>query len=115
MILILVGGKMSKIYVPTDYLNKPCYVVNNDYIRVYNSINNNYNVVYDIYFNNDYMIRESTASYSSSTRCDNINTYTDDIYYRTDFYKILLIFIIFAYICYWLPWKILCRLFRRFN
>lgn len=107
---------MSKIYVPTEYLNKPCYVVNNDYIRVYNTINNNnYNVVYDIYFKNDYMIKESTANYSSSTRCDFINTYTDDIYYRYDFDKIILIFLFVVVFCVGPPIKIFFRLFRRFR
>jgi len=105
---------MSKIYLPTAYLNKPCYVINANYIRVYNTINTNQtNVIYDIYINQDYMVKQGTASYSSTTVCDNLNTYTDDVYYRTDIDKILVIFIIFCIVCILLPLKIFSRLFKR--
>lgn len=104
---------MSKIYVPSEYLNKPCYQVNNNYIRVFETTNRSDNTVYDIYVNQDYQVRRNTASYSSSTYCDNINTYTDEIYYRTDFDKILIIFIILCFICFGFPIKLFRRLFRR--
>lgn len=105
---------MSKIYLPTEYLNKPCYTVNNGYIRVYESINNNYsNTVYDIYVNQDYMIREGTASYSTNTICVNSNNFTDNVFYRTDFDKILVIFFILLIICFYFPYRIISRLFGR--
>lgn len=106
---------MSKIYLPTEYLNKPCYVINNGYIRVYNSTNSSNNTVYDIYINQDYMVRRTTAGYSSSTMCDTSNTYTDDIYYRTDFDKIIVIFLCLCVFCFLFPLKIFFRFFRRFN
>lgn len=107
---------MSKIYLPTEYLNKPCYVINADYIRVYNTVyTNQNNVVYDIYIKQDYMIRQTTATYTSNTLCDRFNTYTDDFYYRTDIDKILIVFLILAFCCLWLPFKLFMRLFRRFT
>lgn len=107
---------MAKIYVPSEYLNKPCYQVNANYIRVFETTYNNIsNVVYDIYINQDYQVKRGNATYNSNTVCDNINTYTDNIYYRMDFVYILIIFFIMSFICFWIPWKIFCRLFRRFN
>lgn len=103
------------IYLPTEYLNKPCYVVNNGYIRVYDTIRTNQpNVVYDIYINQDYMVKKGIANYSSSTLCDTLNTYTDDVYYRTDLDSILIIFLIMCIFCFLIPIKVFTRLFRRF-
>lgn len=106
---------MAKIYVPTQYLNKPCYQVNQNYIRVYATTHNSNNTVYDIYVNQDYQVRRSTSGYSSSTYCDNINTYTDEIYYRVDFPQIILMFFLLVVICFYTPWKILLRMFRRWQ
>lgn len=104
------------IYLPTEYLNKPCYIINNGYIRVYETTNNNQsNVVHDIYINQDYMVKKGTANYSSNTVCDKINTYTDSIYYRTDFDSILIILLIMSIFCFLIPLKIFIRLFRRFQ
>ncbi len=104
---------MAKIYLPTEYLNKPCYVINNGYIRVYNTTHNSNNIVYDIYINQDYQVRRTTSGYSSSTQCDTMNQYTDDIYYRTDFDRILVIFLILCIFCILIPLKLFLRLFRR--
>lgn len=104
------------IYIPTEYLNKPCYVINNGYIRVYDTINTNQsNIVYDIYINQDYMVRQTTANYSYNTLCDRLNTYTDSVYYRVDFVNILIMLTIFCIFCFVLPLKIFVRLFRRFQ
>lgn len=107
---------MAKIYLPTEYLNKSCYQVNANYIRVFETTHNNSsNTVYDIYINQDYQVRQGTANYSSSTVCDRINTYTDEIYYRTDMPQILLMFIIFCMIMFILPLKVFLRMFRRWQ
>ena len=106
---------MSKIYLPKEYMNKPCYVVNNGYIRVYNTINQNYsNVVYDVYINQDYMVKQGTASYSSNTQCDRLNEYTDNFYYRLDIDKVLIIFLILVLVVVGGPLKIFLRFFKRF-
>lgn len=82
---------MAKIYVPSQYINKPCYVINNGYIRVYDTINTNIqNNITDIYINQDYMLKKGTASYSTYTLCDDFNTYTNDYVYRVDFANILI-------------------------
>lgn len=103
-----------KIYLPTDYLNKPCYVINNGYIRVYNTVNTEErNIVYDIYVNQNYMVKKSSASYSSNTVCDTTNTYTDDVYYRNDFDSILIIFLILSIFCFYIPLKLFSSIYKR--
>lgn len=104
---------MAKVYLPTEYLNKPCYVVNNDYIRVYESTNDRDNIVYDVYFKNNYLIRQGSSNFSYSTQCDNINSYTDSIYYRYDFDKIVVIFFIILILCFYFPYRIISRIFGR--
>lgn len=105
---------MSKIYVPSEYLNKPCYVINNDYIRVYNTVNTTgNNVIYDIYINNDYMIKQGTASYSANTQCDRLNTYTDDVFYRVDIADILIITFLFIIMCSLSVWMLVRAFIRR--
>lgn len=106
---------MSKIYLPAEYLNKPCYVINNGYIRAYETINARDNVVYDIYVNQDYMVKQSTASYSDYTVCDTSNTYTSNILYRVDFMNILVCIIILLFFSIGIPFKLLTRFFRRFR
>lgn len=107
---------LSKIYLPTEYLNKPCYVINNGYIRVYETISNSYsNKVYDVYINQDYMVKQTTANFSSNTVCDNLNEYTDNFYYRVDIDKVLVIFLILVIVVVICPTKIVLRFFKRFS
>ena len=102
---------MSKIYLPTEYVNSPCKVINNGYIRVYtNSSLTNY---VDIYINQDYMIREGYNSYGYSGTCDSLNTYTDNFYYRTDLPDILLMFTIFVLFGIYLPFRIIRRFYKK--
>lgn len=104
---------MAKIYLPTSYVNMPCKVINNGYIRVYS--NDNLTNYYDIYINQDYMVKSGSTNYSQNVVCDTTNNYTDEIYYRTDFDKILIILIIVAIFVILIPLKIVLRLFRRFR
>lgn len=105
---------MSKIYLPTEYINMPCYQINNGYIRAFKTTNNNsYNVVYDIYVNQNYQVKQTSANFSSSTVCDSLNVYTDSVYYRNDFDKILVIFFILLIICFYFPYRIISRIFGR--
>jgi len=105
---------MSKIYLPTEYLNKPCYVINNDYIRVYDTVNHNQqNKVYDIYVNQDYMTKISNANYSSNTVCDTFNTYTDDWFYRIDLFDILGCIFILSIFLIIIPCQMLFQFFKR--
>lgn len=105
---------MAKIYLPTEFLNKPCYQINNGYIRVFDSTRyNQQNVVYDVYVNQNYQVKQSYSNFSSSTQCDAFNTFTDDVYYRNDFDKILVIFVILVLVIFIFPYSILSRLWRK--
>ena len=102
---------MSKIYLPSEYINSPCKVINNGYIRVYTNTGlNNY---VDIYINQDYMIKEGYTNYGYSGQSDSLNTYTDNFYYRTDFPDILLMFSIFVLFGMYLPFRIIRRLYKK--
>lgn len=97
------------IYVPSEYKDN-CNVVYNDYIRSYT--NSNRTQWTDIYINQDYMLKDGNTNYSQNVVCDTKNTYTDDIYYRVDFDKILIIFILLVLVCIITPYKIFRRLWR---
>lgn len=104
---------MSKIYLPSEYVNSSCKVINNGYIRVYT--NNSLTNYVDIYINQDYMIREGYNSYGYSGTCDSLNTYTDNFYYRTDFPDILLMFTIFVLFGIYLPFRIIRRFYKKWK
>lgn len=102
---------MSKIYLPSEYVNSSCKVINNGYIRAYT--NSNLTNYVDIYVNQDYMIREGYNSYGYSGQCDTINTYTDDFYYRVDFPDILFMLLVFVLFCIYLPFRIIRRFYKK--
>lgn len=102
---------MAKIYLPTDLVNKDCKVINNDYIRVYN--NNSYNSWTDVYFKSGYYLKSGQTTYSSTVTCDNLNTYTDNIFYRYDISSTLIIFYIIVIVCFYFPFRIFGRAFGR--
>lgn len=91
---------MAKIYLPTEYVDYSCKVVNNGYIRVYT--NNNNTEWTDVYINQDYQLKEGYSTYSQNVNCDNVNSYTDNIWYRTDIDKIMLVFFAFFFIFWYL-------------
>lgn len=70
------------IYLPDEYLNKSCYVINNGYIRVYE---NNLKDYTDIYVNQDYMSKKGYSNTSYTGLCDNFSTFTSQYSYRVDF------------------------------
>lgn len=102
---------MAKIYIPSDYLDYNCKVVYNDYIRVYTNTNNTSWT--DIYFKSDYYLKSGQSTYPNNVSCDSINTYTDNIYYRYDFDKSVVMFFIFAIVLIYFPFRIFCRAFGR--
>lgn len=102
---------MATIYIPSDYINN-CNVVYSNYIRSYT--NNNYTQWVDIYFTQDYMLKPGYSNYGQSgVQCDQLNTYTTDIWYRYDIDKILTIFIILFVIILVIPYKVFSRFFGR--
>ena len=108
------------IYVPNKE-NYKCFVVQNEeVIRAYVNIPNyNTNVSYrDFYIRSDYIFRDGVQQFSNYTTlptCLDNSIVTDSFYYRVDFDKILVIFIILAIVCFIVPLKIFLRLFRRFQ
>lgn len=68
------------IYLPSEYIDN-CNVVYTNYIRSYT--NSNKTSYVDIYINQDYMLKEGSSQYApTNVVCDNLNTYTDNIYYK---------------------------------
>lgn len=104
---------MAKIYLPSDLVNKDCKVVYNDYIRVFT--NNSYSQWVDIFFKNDYILKNGSSNYPQTVVCDNLNTYTNDFYYRYDFDKIIIMFFIFIIICIWFPYKLISRILGKWG
>lgn len=103
---------MSKIYLPTEYVNKSCKVVNNDYIRVFD--NNSYTSWTDVYFKNGYYLKAGYSQYGqNNVACDSLNTFTDNIFYRYDTSDSLIIFFIISLVCFYFPFKIFSRAFGR--
>ena len=107
------------IYVPD--INYKCYVVQSEgVIRAYEEIPQyNTQVNYrDYYINSSYIYKDgyqSFGAYSTIPTCLDTSVLTNDFYYRLDLDSILIIFTIFVIFCICLPFKILFRLFRRFN
>lgn len=112
------------IYVPD--LSYKCYVViNSDTIRAYDQkpynpgYNQNISISYrDYYFNSNYLYQDGQQQFSNYTTvptCLDGNALTDSVYYRNDFDSILVIFLILAIVCVYLPLKIVMRFFKRFQ
>lgn len=108
------------IYVPEKEKYK-CYVVQSEgVIRAYETQpRTNSNLSYrDYYVSSNYLYRDGVQSFSQYATlpiCIDMNEITSSVYYRNDFANILIIFIILSLVCFYAPWKILCRMFRRFN
>lgn len=107
------------IFVPESTTYNKCYVVQSEgVIRGYDrvpSYNSSYNYR-DYYINSSYTFRDGTgtwSSYSTLPICIDNDIITNDFYYRLDFYKILIMFIIFSFFCFYIPIKIFSKLFRR--
>lgn len=98
------------IYVPTEFLNSNCFVINNGYIRAYT--NNDLTEYTDIFINQDYMLKTGTSE-SYTGLCDYTSNFTDDFYYRVDIDKILIIVLIVSLFGLYLPYKIFMKLFHR--
>ena len=112
------------LYVPD--LSYECYVVQNaTTIRAYKTkpynpgYNQSISIDYrDYYFTANYLYLDGTQQFSSFTTlpaCLDKSMLTNSVYYRNDFDSILIIFIILAIICVYVPLKIVMRFFRRFQ
>lgn len=108
------------IYVP-DKNDFSCYVIQNqDTIRGYETTpTTNATIFYrDYYINSGYIYKDGYQTFNQYTTiptCIDMNNITSEVYYRTDFHNILIIFIIMSIFAFLIPIKIFMRLFRRFN
>lgn len=108
-----------KIYVPNmnDY---ECFVVRSEeIIRAYkDKPTNNSTVEYrDYYYNSNYVYTDGEQTFSQYTTlptCLDRSSITDDVFYRNDIDKILIIFLILFIFIFRYPFKIIFRFFRRF-
>lgn len=106
------------IYVP-DLENYKCFVVQSEgVIRAYEEMpENNVSVSYrDYYVNSNYIFKNGVQSFSQYTTlpiCLDSSNISSDVYYRNDFDKILIIFLIMSIFCFYIPLKVFSRLFRR--
>jgi len=109
------------IYVP-DMENYQCFVVRNEnVIRAYKEIpTQNSNIEYrDYYYTSNYYYNDGTQSFGQYTTslpvCLDNSVLTSEIYYRNDFDKILVIFLILCIFCFYIPLKIFSRFFKKGN
>ena len=108
------------IYVP-EKENYKCYVIQSEgVIRAYEEIpENNVTINYrDYYIRSNYIFRDGTTTfnnYSTLPTCLEGSVITSEVFYRTDFDRILIIFLIMCIFCFLIPLKVILRLFRRFS
>lgn len=111
---------MAKIYLPIEVNSNQCPVVVSDgHIRVYDRIPNGTDIsnvhYYDFYIRENYLERQSTTNFNRYTSLDCLDTtqFVTDFWYRPDIWQSLLCFVIIGGIGFYLPYKIISRLFGR--
>lgn len=106
------------IYVPNKEEYK-CYVVqSSETIRAYKEIpRQNTEVDYrDYYFSANYIYRDGTQTFGQYTTlpvCLDNNTLSSDVRFRNDYADILIIFVIYAFFGFYIPFKLIMRLFKK--
>ena len=107
------------IYVPQDTTYNKCYVVQSEgVIRGYDFVPNfNTNGNFrDYYIKSDYIFRDGVASfgnYSSIPVCLSNDIISNNVVYRLDFDRIVLLFLLLSLFCFYFPYKIISRAFGR--
>lgn len=107
-----------KIYVP-DMTNYKCFIVYSEgVIRAYEKVpQNNQEINYrDYYVNSNYIFRDGTqsfGSYYSVPTCLASDVVTDNVYYRNDFDRILIIVFIMSIFILYVPLKIFNKFFKK--
>lgn len=111
---------MAKIYVPEDYIEKPCVeVYGHNVLRVYDrkpSLNSD-STYTDFYTDMDYYSKTGLTSWgqwsSSLPVCVPSSNLVSDVYYRVDFPNILMTIFIFLILLFYFPYRIIARIFGR--
>ncbi len=115
---------MKNIFVPN--LDYSCYIVlDQNTIRAYHTMpynpgyNGNIQVEYtDYYINSHYIEKEGYQNFGYNSQlptCLTKSILTTDYYYRNDFDSIAIIFILLFFVIFYIPFKVVIRLFRRFQ
>lgn len=112
---------MENIYLPIDNVNDfVCYTIyDKDTIRAYHTLPqvDSSSEYVDFYINSHYLEKTGTQTWgqwqSYLPTCLPSNSITTDVYYRTDFDSILIIFLILFIFIIVLPYKIMSRAFGR--
>lgn len=105
------------IYLPIENFSDYSfyYLLDSETIRVYdtNPIIDT-DVPYTDYFINSHYLSKTGIEHISlvPTPLD-VNLLTNSVYYRNDFSDILIIFLILCIFCFWLPFQILKRFFKK--
>lgn len=111
---LLERNDIVKTFVPTKQYQ--CYVLyNSDIIRAYESTNQNaYNRYHDYYIHDDYLEQIGYQyNYNTNYECIDKNLLSEEIYYRLDFDRILIIFFCLAFVGLVVPFKLFMKLFKR--
>lgn len=112
---------MDNIYLPIKNVNDfACYsIYDKETVRAYYTkpaLDTSSEYV-DFYINSHYLQKTGTQSWgqwnTALPTCLSSDSITIDYYYRNDFPDILLIFIIFAIVGIYLPFKLISRIFRK--
>lgn len=105
---------MAKYYVPNL---GACYVVNNNYFRVYDSQprNNSSSTYTDYYYNSHYVSTRGSQTWGATSTLPSCSsdTFTTNVFYRFDIDGILITTFIILLIGFYFPYKIISRMFGR--
>lgn len=110
---------MSKVYVPEDFIQKPCVeIYAHNIIRVYDKkpALNSDSTYTDFYTDMDYYSKSGSISWGSWSVlpvCVSKNDLVSDVYHRIDFPDIMITFFILLLICFYFPYRIISRSFGR--
>lgn len=102
------------IYVP-DIEHFECFTMHDGYIRAYEGFNDlsSYVAYTDFFYNNNYYSRSGLEELTRYPDCISSDQLTTDYMYRADIDKILIIFIILAFVIVYLPIKLVFHVLNR--
>lgn len=102
------------IYVP-DIEHFECYVMHDGFIRAYEGFNDlsSYVAYTDFFYNNNYYSRNGLEELTQQPECIPSNKLTTDYMYRVDIDKILITFVILAFVIVYLPLKLVFHVLNR--
>lgn len=102
------------VYLPSYYDHQCAIILDSNTIRVYDSIDINTNVSYTDYFiNSHYLSTTGNILLTENVDCLSSDIITNDFYYRNDLSDILICFLIILIICFYLPYRIMCRFWKK--